>query len=258
MPCSPTFANARTVRFLSCREVRPRNGLNLARWGGTRRERARKGLVLALTHAIDEVRSYAATGIGWHLWEIDRNLALLCVRALAAEAVLVQQAFDLENSRPREPRAPFENAREDQPRSVDELEAEAESLIRAQLLEEQGIAADVDMKFDPTASFGAEANTRILSILGAAPTEQAATDAFERLGQTLVDWWVSDDDHRSRDHRSRGHRRRERNFDTEYAQSKILQRFLLRAPLVAASKIVRPILDVVNTTLRKLVRFSRG
>ena len=36
----------------------------------------RQVLVVALTHPIDEVRSYAAWGIGKHLWAIDRDLAL--------------------------------------------------------------------------------------------------------------------------------------------------------------------------------------
>jgi hypothetical protein len=49
-----------------------------------------------------------AVGIGWHLWATDRGLALKCVRALAAEAMLVEQAVDAERSRPRKPRAPFQ------------------------------------------------------------------------------------------------------------------------------------------------------
>lgn len=205
-----------------------------------RRQRARKGLVLALTHAIDEVRVHAAAGIGWHLWPIDRNLALKCVRALAAEALLVQQAVDVEESRPRKRHAPFEKPTDEERRSMDEIEAEAASSIRAQFLEEAGIAEDADKKLDPTASFGAEANTRILSILEAAPGESAATDAFERLARTLVAWWDSDDDRRSSYHR------RERNFETEYAQARLLQRFVLRISLASASKILPPILDAVE------------
>ena len=54
------------------------------------RTRVRHTLVLALTHAVDEVRLYAASGIGWHLWTIDRVLALRCVNALATEAMLLQ------------------------------------------------------------------------------------------------------------------------------------------------------------------------
>ena len=47
-------------------------------------------LIVALTHAIYEVRSYAALGIGQYLWTIDRELALHCVNALAKATTLVQ------------------------------------------------------------------------------------------------------------------------------------------------------------------------
>jgi hypothetical protein len=121
-----------------------------------RSERARKGLAIALTHAVDEVRAHAAAGIGWHLWPIDRDLALRCIQALAAEAILTQQTLDAERSRPRKPRAPFEKPSDGERRSIDEIEAEAASSIRAQFLEETGIAEDADRKWDPTASCGSE------------------------------------------------------------------------------------------------------
>jgi hypothetical protein len=221
---------------------------------GPRRERAQKALVLALTHAVDEVRAYAAAGIGWHLWNINQSLALQCVRALAAEAMLVQQAVALDAARPRKRRSPFEEPGDSQPRSIDEIEAEAAFLIRQQFFEEQGIAEGANKQFDPSASFGAEANARILTILGAAPTEPAAIDAFEHLARTLVSWWDSDDDRR----RSYGHRRRERNYETEHAQSRTLQRFLLRTPLTSASKIVGPILDAIERRPKEAGQILEG
>ncbi|WP_434047590.1 MULTISPECIES: nSTAND1 domain-containing NTPase [Sorangium] len=207
----------------------------------SRSERARKGLVLALTHAVDEVRAHAAAGIGWHLWPIDRDLALRCVRALAAEAMLVQQTFDADRSRQSKRRSRLEKPSGEEWRSTEEIEAEAASSIRAHFFIDGGVAEDADKKLDSTASFGAEANARILSILEAAPGESAATDGFERLARTLVAWWDSDDDRRLSHHH-----RRERNFETEYAQARILQRFLLRTSLASASNILQPILDAVE------------
>lgn len=207
---------------------------------GRQSERARRSLVLALTHAVGEVRVHAAAGVGWHLWPIDGGLALRCVRALAAEAILVRQTLDAERSRPRKHRSPFEGPSDEEWRSIDEIEREAASSIRAQFFVDGAVAEDAYKNLDPTVSFGAEANTRILSILEAAPGESAATDAFERLARTLVGWWDSDNERRSSDHQ------RERNFETEYAQARILQRFLLRTSLASASKILRPILDAVE------------
>ena len=48
-------------------------------------------LLLALTHATEEVRAYAARGIGRDLWGIDPSLALRCVSALATEGALIEQ-----------------------------------------------------------------------------------------------------------------------------------------------------------------------
>ena len=226
-------------------------------------------LILALTHANDEVRTYAAAGIGWHLSGIDRALTLRCVRAVATEARLVQQAVDAETGRPaprrRRPGSPSPVAAPDSEpgdglgpfarvatdaddakrgqgprRQIEEIEAEVATLIRQRFFEEGAIPEDAVETLDPTAWFGAEANVRILSILGAIPTEPAAIAAFERLARTLVAWWDADDDDDSSSHR------RERNFETEFAQSQLLQSFLLRTPLAAAKTILQPVLDAVD------------
>lgn len=158
--------------------------------------RIRRVLVIALTHAIDEVRWYAVSGIGRHLWTVDRDLVLRCVNTLATEATLVQQAADGESRRPYKKR-----------RQLDEIEAEAAVLVRRQFFEANVIADDAYQAMDPTTWFGAEANGRLLAILGQAPTEAVAIAAFERLSHTLVRWWEADDDRR----RDRDQKRPERN-----------------------------------------------
>jgi hypothetical protein len=157
-------------------------------------------LVIALTHAIDEVRWYAGLGIGRHLWVVDRDLVLRCVNTLATEATLVQQAADAESRRPHKKR-----------RQRDEIEAQAAALVRRQFFEANVIADDAYQAMDPTTWFGAEANGRLLAILGQAPTEAVAIAAFERLSHTLVGWWEADDDRR----RDRHQKRPERNYETE-------------------------------------------
>jgi hypothetical protein len=230
---------------------------------GSLKARSEHVLVLALTHANDEVRTYAAAGVGWHLWGVDRALTLRCVRAVATEATLVQQAVDVETSRPHQRRGPFAtvathaeandaNGDGQPPRQIEEIEAEVASLIRQRFFEEGAIAEDADATLDPTAWFGSEANVRILSILGPAPTEAAAIAAFERLARTLVGWWDVDDDRRS------SHHRRERNFQTEVAQSRLLQGFLLRTPLTAASTILQPILDAVDRHPKEVGQILSG
>lgn len=193
--------------------------------------RVRQVLVIALTHAIDEVRWYAAVGVGRHLWAIDPGVALRCVHALATEATLVQQAADAELSRPYPDR-----------RQIDDIEAEAAAVIRRRFFGAGGISEHAHHTFDPTRWFGAEANRRILVILGQAPTEPLAIEAFQRLATTFVEWWDSDDDRR----RNRHQERSERNHEAESALSDLLQNFLLRASATAATAIIQPILEAVD------------
>ena len=185
----------------------------------------RQVLVLALTHAVDEVRWYAASGIGKYLWKIDRALALRCVNALATEAMLVQDEVDTDSKRPRPNR--FSHGR-----PINDIKAEFAPVVRERFDKEDGISNDAHQKFDSTRGVGAEANRQIIAILGQAPTEPVAIEAFERLAHTLVGWW--DDDR------------------TERTPLGLLSDFLLRTSLEAATSILQPILDAIDRHPREV------
>ena len=193
--------------------------------------RVRQALVIALTHAIDEVRWYAASGIGKHLWPIDSDLALRCVNALAMEATRIQQAVDVESARPCRER-----------REIDEIEAEAAVSIRQQFFEADGISDDAYQAMDPSTWFGAEANKLILTVLAQAPAEPAAIAAFERCAYTLVGWWDADDDRRRRQYQDHP----QRNYKTESALTDLLEYYLLHTTTEDAVRIVRPIIDAIE------------
>ena len=196
-----------------------------------RRTRVCQMLVVALTHPIDEVRQCAASGIGGNLWEIDRELTLRCINALASEATMVQQLVDAESIRPFHGR-----------RHVDEIEAEVAFTIRQRFRESDGISDEAHQTFDPTRWFGAEANGRILAILGDVPTDAAAIAGFARLARTLVGWWDADSSRRRWQHE----REPERNNKTEVMLTDLLQNFLLRTTTVDATTIVKPIVDAID------------
>ncbi len=196
-----------------------------------RSSRVRQVLIVTLTHAIVQVRWFAAWGIGRNLWAIDRELTLRCVNGLATEATLMQQAADAEISHPYEER-----------RQLDEIEAEAAALVRQRFFEADAIADDAYQSMDPTTWFGADANGWILAILGQAPTEAVAIAAFEQLARTLVEWWNADDDQDRDQHR--GHQ--ERNYETESALTDLLENFLLRTTTVDATTIIKPIVDAID------------
>ncbi|RPI54159.1 MAG: hypothetical protein EHM56_06520 [Chloroflexi bacterium] len=204
---------------------------------GVQASKVRRVFVLALTHAIDKVRQFAALGIGKHLWTADRNLTLHCVKAIATEATLVQKAVDAEKRRPYKKR-----------RQRNEIEFEASALVRRRFSEANGIADDAYLTMDPTTWFEAEANGRILAILGQAPTEAIAIASFERLAHTLVRWWDADDDRRL----DRRQGRPERNHETESALTDLLEDFLLRIPTEDAIRTVKPIIDAIDRHPREV------
>lgn len=194
-------------------------------------DRVRRALVIALTHPVDEVRWYAALGIGKHLWAIDRDLTLRCVNALATEATLIQKALNAERSKPYV-----------QQRKLDEIQKDVVALIRQRFFEADGIANQAYAQMNTSSWFGAEANKYILAIFEQAPTEPEAIVAFKRLASTLVEWWDSDDDRR----RDRHAERPERDYETEATLTNLLEEFLLRTPDDSALCIVRPIVDAID------------
>ena len=200
------------------------------------RTRVRHTLVLALIHAVDEVRLYAASGIGRHLWTIDRVLALRCVNALATEAILVQREIDANSNLVYSERRNFDD--------IGEMKA---SIVRKRFYKLDGIADNAHLEFDPTRSFGVNANKRILVILGQAPSEPVAVAAFSRLSHTLLEWWnqTAEDRH-------------ERDYQLEAELQQLLPEFLLRTPTLAATQIIQPILESIDRHPREIPWLFRG
>ena len=193
----------------------------------------RQTLVLALTHAIDEVRLYAASGIGKHLWTIDRELALRCVNALATEAILMQIHVDANS------RGIFLETRQ-----MNDILVEVASIVRTRFNEPHGIPNDALHQFDSTQGYGAEANKHILAILCLAPCEPTAIAAFKQLAHTLVGWWNDSGANRT--------------LYTESAVLKLLQNFLLRTQLSEATVILEPILNAVDSHPKKIPQLVLG
>ena len=200
------------------------------------RTRVRRTFLLALTHPVDEVRLYAASGIGRHLWAIDRELALRCVNALAAEAVLVQREYDVNL------RLIYQDSRK-----FDDIREQAVSVVRKQFYKVDGIADDAHLEFDPTQSFGANVNRQILRILGQAPSEPMAIAAFARLAHTLLEWW-----------NPTAEARHDRDYELEAKLQQLLSEFLLRTPTSAATQILQPILDSIDRYPSEVSRLVRG
>ena len=207
------------------------------------RSRVRQAFITALTHSVDQVRWYAACGVAKQLWPGDRELVMRCVNALATEATLVGRAQDAEAERAY-----------DQRWQTDEVAAEAASVIREGFWHGGGIAADAYQRLNITERFGAEANGRILAILGRASTEPEAITAFTRTARTLVGWWNSDDGGDRENDRSR----HARDHDTESMFSELLQNFVMRTSADAARRILQPLLEAVDSHPKEIHWVIRG
>ncbi len=204
----------------------------------TRAERVRIAFAAAFTHPVEQVRSYATSSIDDTVWAADRALALRCVNAIAAEAVLVHNAQDAEEARPYAKR-----------RDLGEITAEASANIRARFWKDGGIAESAHVTLDISDGFGAHALKQMLVILGRVPQDPIAIAAFGRASRTLAGWWTSDDERRG------GSRR---NFHTESDVSQCIQRFLMRTSPEAAQRVLAPLLTTVDRHPSELKSVMQG
>ena len=193
---------------------------------GELRKRVARALPLAVLHPVDEVRSYAASGVAHHLWSADRGLALRCINALAIEAHMVEERWRTERVRPFNERADH---------------GQTEYEVAVQILESFYDEPDQSAyeNLDVTEWHAADANCRILTILSGAPHDQLAVESFQRLSATLVTWWDSDDDRR-------GQQRRERSVDADIALATLMERFVLKVSSGDAEAILTPLLDAMD------------
>ena len=204
----------------------------------TRTKLVKTAFAAALTHPVEEVRSYATWSIDDTVWAADHALALRCVNAIAAEAIIIDKARDIEEARPYDER-----------RELGEITAEAAADIRARFWKDEGIAEDAHVMLDISDRFGAHALKRMLVILGRVPEDPIAIAAFTRASHTLAGWWTSNDDRRSRGHR---------DFHTESDVSQRIQEFLLRTSREAARRVLAPLLAASDRHSQELKSVMQG
>jgi hypothetical protein len=198
--------------------------------------RVRQAFAATITHPIAEVRMYAAWSIDEAFWAADGAVALRCVKAIAAEAGLIDTAWRAEQKR-----------RYDERRKLPEIMNEAATAVRERFWQDGAIAEDAHNTVDITKGFGADASIRMLIILGRVPEDTVAVAAFARASKTLVGWWDSDRE-----------RRRDRNFHTEAAVSERLQHFLIRTSPAAAQEVVGPVLSAIDRHSREIQPIVQG
>jgi hypothetical protein len=201
------------------------------------RNRVEASFVAALTHPIEEVRWYATWGIA-ELWSHCRDIAVRSLHAIAEEANSIARAWAEEEPKRYSERRPYEQMR-----------AEVADGIRNRFWKPHGIAIDPYDQIDVNEWHGADAQNRILAILGKVPDEPLANQAFTRAAKGLVQWWIAKDERRER---------HERNYEAETSLAQLLERFVLRADPNVSAVVLQPIVEAVDSHPREVHDIVEG
>lgn len=212
--------------------------------------RVREAFVVALTHPVDEVRSYAAFGVGDNLWKTDRELALRCAKAFAFEAMVIQDAVDQEKARLF---AAGNFAEYHEGNWHERIRKSVAMEVRQRLFEPNAIPDDTLESLDLTRWYGIEGCRFVLPILSKAPSEQSAVAMFTRLGQAIVSWWDA-----RRNHDTDDEEPEHRNYETEGYLEDFLERFLLRVEPDDAALMVAPIVEASDRHPSEVSSVLRG
>jgi hypothetical protein len=172
------------------------------------------------------------------MWAIDPELVGYCIRALAFEAIRIEERTESERNSERDPWG-----------QRLQIEYEVAQQVREQFLEIPD--DDVYQRLDVSGWAGSAANYKISLILSGAPDDPRSIDALQRAAQTLVRWWESDDD-------PNGRSRREHSDDVEIALGEVLENFVLKVEPDAAARILAPIVDAMDEHPRNVSSALQG
>ena len=138
-------------------------------------------LALSLTHASREVRRYAAEGVGYYLWQIDRDLTLTCVEAIIHEAKLKHQVDLREDAKLYSQQLNQESRREEVVHIVRPIISKRECFDERDLF-----------TLDLNESWVQPVLWQLVPIFGQHPQEELSRRFFRFVAETLVNWWDKD------------------------------------------------------------------
>jgi hypothetical protein len=198
-------------------------------------ERVIGGIAKSLTHAVSEVVTHAAEGVGQYLHRSRRDFMLGCVGALARKARLVGELIASEKHLPYLER-----------RQPADLEGIVLPETRVLIASGDGNVEEEVAQLDLSDWPGQEAASAILAIFFYCPDEVVARDTYGRLPRRLVECWEA------ARHRTN---RRERNYEFEYKCLERLARFVMQLPVATALAMCEPLLNAVDEHPREVARF---
>ncbi|MFA1685911.1 hypothetical protein ACDY99_20680 [Achromobacter dolens] len=203
------------------------------------RLRVRQAFITALTHPIEEVRTYAIWGMNDKVRAANPDLFLRVANAIAAEAALADLDWSAE-----------EQKRYNERRKPGTIAAHAAADVRRRFWAEGDFAEDAHVRLDTTGVFGSEAYGKVLAILGQVPDEPLAVAAHRRASEDLLECWRREHDH-SPD-------RQDRSFHRERTMSDHVQQFVMRASDADAEQVLQPMLEAIEWYPREVYNVIQG
>jgi hypothetical protein len=135
----------------------------------------REGIAAAITHAVDEVRQYAAIAAGSYLWERDADLASACVAGLLDLAQLERRCYAEWRRLPLDFEQGFEGG-------LDDLVWQHIDVIRERIASAKPIREQAYYRFSIRDSF----SVRVLPLICAIISQQRAIPLAQRLFRQIA------------------------------------------------------------------------
>ncbi len=200
------------------------------------RARIREAIAKALTHASDEVRAYAAEGIGAFSTGELRDFSESCVAAIAARARLISERLAEEQQKPYGERV-----------HVAEIMRDIVPMVRAAIIDH---SCDLEKELDGLALDnwpGSQATTAILQVFGFQPDSDLAIGFHLQVARSIVEDW----DRELEDRTQRG----QQNYEFIHQFFQRLARFVLRLDKKKALHVCEPFLAAVEKHPRQIKDF---
>ncbi len=192
---------------------------------------ATEALSIGITHASEEVKIYADTGVREHLWQVDPELGNACVGAIARAARRLDEQLEQQSSCPWDER-----------KSSYELEVAIGAEIRSEINQRRP-ASQEDLRLTSGEWYSRRFGLRTLRLLECQEGTQLARAAYENAVQLLVESWSGDGD---RDDR--------RDFPWESDCESQIVRYALIIPFADALKLLAPVLNALPARTREVSR----
>lgn len=194
------------------------------------RTKVRRAIAIAVTHAIEEVRKYAAGAVGLFLWERDQDLASACIAGLLDLAQLERVSY-----------GKWRRQSQYSVRSVDELVSMQISTIRERIELGVPLPGRGPYRFSIVDPFSARVLPLIADILSVQQSNTLAHLLWDQIVRSLIRSWAPKSD-----------RREMQEYEVESALSRQFSDFIVRCDRAVSLKLWKPLTGVIDDHGRKV------